>query len=89
MKLKNPASVLHVTAHPDDEHGGVLATLSRGEGARMALVSLNRGESGDNAIGPQLFDGLGLIRTDELLAAGRYYGIDEQYFTTLVDYGYS
>lgn len=89
LKLKNPASVLHVTAHPDDEHGGVLAKLSRGDGARMALVSLNRGESGDNAIGPQLFDGLGLIRTDELLAAGRYYGIDEQYFTTLVDYGYS
>ena len=89
LKLKTTASVMHVTAHPDDEHGGVLAKLSRGDGARMALLTLNRGESGDNAIGPQLFDGLGLIRTEELLNAGRYYGIDDQYFTTVVDYGFS
>ena len=67
LKLRTTASVMHVTAHPDDEHGGVLAKLSRGDGARMALLTLNRGESGDNAIGPQLFDGLGLIRTEELL----------------------
>ena len=59
------------------EHGGVLAKLSRGDGARLALFTLTRGESGDNAIGPQLFDGLALIRTDELLNAGRYYGVDE------------
>jgi len=89
LKLRTTASVLHVTAHPDDEHGGVLAKLSRGDGARMALLTLNRGESGDNAIGPQLFDALGLIRTDELLAANRHYGVDEQYFTTVVDYGFS
>ena len=89
LKLRTTASVLHVTAHPDDEHGGVLAKLSRGDGARMALLTLNRGESGDNAIGPQLFDALGLIRTDELLASNRYYGVDEQYFTTVVDYGFS
>ena len=80
---------MHTTAHPDDEHGGVLAKLSRGDGARVALLTLNRGESGDNAIGPQLFDGLGLIRTEELLVADRYYGVDEQYFTTVVDYGFS
>ena len=89
LKLRTTASVLHVTAHPDDEHGGVLAKLSRGDGARMALLTLNRGESGDNAIGPQLFDGLGLIRTEELLTADRHYGVDEQYFTTVVDYGFS
>lgn len=89
LKLRTTASVLHVTAHPDDEHGGVLAKLSRGDGARMALLTLNRGESGDNAIGPQLFDALGLIRTDELLASNRHYGVDEQYFTTVVDYGFS
>ena len=89
LKLRTTASVLHVTAHPDDEHGGVLAKLSRGDGARMALLTLNRGESGDNAIGPQLFDGLGLIRTEELLNADRHYGVDEQYFTTVVDYGFS
>ena len=74
LKLRTTASVLHVTAHPDDEHGGVLAKLSRGDGARMALLTLNRGESGDNAIGPQLFDGLGLIRTEELLTADRHSG---------------
>ena len=69
QKLKTTASVLHGTAHPDDEHGGVLAKLSRGDGARVILLTLTRGESGDNAIGPQLFDALGLIRTDELLTA--------------------
>src|ERR1041384_6636928 len=89
LKLRTTASVMHVTAHPDDEHGGVLAKLSRGDGARLALLTLNRGESGDNAIGPQLFDALGLIRTEELLQAGRHYGVDEQYFTTVVDYGFS
>ena len=75
-KLRTTASVMHTTAHPDDEHGGVLAWLSRGDGARVSLLTLNRGESGDNAIGPQLFDGLGLIRTEELLVAGQYYGVD-------------
>jgi len=89
LKLRTTASVMHITAHPDDEHGGVLARLSRGDGARVALLTLNRGESGDNAIGPQLFDALGLIRTEELLQANRYYGVDEQYFTSVVDYGYS
>lgn len=89
LKLRTTASVMHITAHPDDEHGGVLTKLSRGDGARVALLTLNRGESGDNAIGPQLFDALGLIRTEELLQANRYYGVDEQYFTSVVDYGYS
>jgi LmbE family N-acetylglucosaminyl deacetylase len=89
LKLRTTASVMHVTAHPDDEHGGVLAKLSRGDGARLALLTLNRGESGDNAIGPQLFDALGLIRTEELLNADRHYGVDQQYHTTVVDYGFS
>ena len=88
-KLRTTASLMHTTAHPDDEHGGVLAAASRGEGARVSLLSLTRGESGDNAIGPELFDALGLIRTEELLAAGRYYGLDALYFTTAVDYGFS
>ena len=61
QKLKTTASVLHGTAHPDDEQGGVLARLSRGDGARVILLTLTRGESGDNAIGPQLFDALGLF----------------------------
>ena len=80
---------MHTTAHPDDEHGGLLAMLSRGEGARVSLLTLNRGEAGDNAIGPELFDPLGLIRTEELLRADQYYGVDAQYFTTVIDYGFS
>jgi hypothetical protein len=63
--------------------------LSRGLGARTALLTINRGEAGDNAIGPELFDALGLIRTDELARAGQYYGLDEQYFTQVADYGFS
>jgi LmbE family N-acetylglucosaminyl deacetylase len=89
LKLQTTASVMHTTAHPDDEHGGVLAQLSRGLGARVSLLTLNRGESGDNAIGSELFDAVGLIRTEELLMAGRYYGLDRQYFTTVIDYGFS
>ena len=89
LKLRTTASAMHTTAHPDDEHGGVLAMLSRGQGARVSLLTLTRGESGDNAIGPELFDGLGLMRTEELLIADRYYGVDRQYFGTMVDYGFS
>ena len=88
-KLATTASLLHVTAHPDDEHSGMLTLASRGWGVRTALLSLNRGEAGANAIGPELFDALGLIRTRELVLSGRYYGLDDLYFTTAVDYGYS
>ncbi|HXW08547.1 MAG TPA: PIG-L family deacetylase [Vicinamibacterales bacterium] len=89
LKLKTTASVMHTTAHPDDEHGGLLAMLSRGRGARVSMLTLTRGESGDNAIGPELFDALGLIRTEELRLANRYYGVDQQYFGTVADYGFS
>ena len=89
LKLQTIASAMHTTAHPDDEHGGMLAQLSRGQGVRVSLLTLNRGESGDNAIGPELFDAVGLIRTEELLRAGQYYGLDHQYFTTVIDYGFS
>src|SRR5213596_2499201 len=75
LKLRTIASVMHTTAHPDDEHGGLLAMLSRGDGARVSLLTLTRGEAGDNAIGPELFDAVGLIRTEELLQAGKYYGL--------------
>jgi LmbE family N-acetylglucosaminyl deacetylase len=89
LKLRTTASAMHTTAHPDDEHGGVLAMLSRGQGARVTLFTMTRGESGDNAIGAELFDALGLLRTEELLVADRYYGVDRQYFGTMVDYGFS
>jgi len=88
-KLQTIASILHTTAHPDDEHSGMLTWASRGLGARTMLVTLNRGEAGDNAIGSELFDALGLIRTDELARAGQYYGLDGQYFTLVADYGFS
>ncbi len=89
LKLQTVASIMHTTAHPDDEQGELLALLGRGHGVRTALLTLTRGEAGDNAIGPELFDALGLIRTDELVEAARSYGLDEQYFTAAADYGFS
>jgi LmbE family N-acetylglucosaminyl deacetylase len=86
--LRTRASVLMITAHPDDEDGGMLAFETRGAGARAALLTLNRGEGGQNAMSPDLYDALGLVRTQELLAADRYYGVD-QYWTSVVDYGFS
>src|SRR6185295_17548710 len=68
--------VLYVTAHPDDEHNGVLVALSRGRGLRTALLTLTRGEGGQNAIGPELFEALGVLRTEELAALHRYDGVE-------------
>src|SRR5450631_2105357 len=87
-KLHTRASVIMITAHPDDEDGGMLAYESRGQGARVTLLTLNRGEGGANVMSRDYFDALGLVRTMELLAAGRYYGVD-QYWTRVVDYGFS
>lgn len=87
-KLHTRASMVMVTAHPDDEDGGMLAYESRGRGTRVALLTLNRGEGGANVMSPNYFDALGLVRTMELLAAGRYYGVD-QYWTRVIDYGFS
>ncbi len=89
LDVHTTASVLYTTAHPDDEESGVLTLLSRGMGVRTALLTVNRGEGGANALGAELFDALGLVRTEELRLAGRWYGLDDQYFTTAVDYGYS
>ena len=87
-KLHTRASLIMVTAHPDDEDGGMLAYESRGMGARVALLTLNRGEGGANVMSPDYFDALGLVRTMELLSAGRYYGVN-QYWTRVIDYGFS
>jgi LmbE family N-acetylglucosaminyl deacetylase len=87
-KLHTRASLIMVTAHPDDEDGGTLTYESRGQGTRVALLTLNRGEGGANVMSANYFDGLGLVRTEELLAADRYYGVD-QYWTRVVDYGFS
>ena len=87
-KLHTRASLIMITAHPDDEDGGMLAYESRGQGARVTLLTLNRGEGGANVMSPNYFDALGLVRTMELLAADRYYGVD-QYWTRVIDYGFS
>ena len=89
LKLRTIGSVMHTTAHPDDEHAGMLTYLGRGKGYRTSLLTINRGEGGANAIGSELFDALGMIRTEELRKSARYYGLDDQYFTTFTDYGYS
>jgi LmbE family N-acetylglucosaminyl deacetylase len=88
LSLRSTVTVLHTTAHPDDEDGALLAWLSRHQGVRTGLLTLNRGEGGANLIGPELYDALGILRTEELLAAGRYYGVD-QMFTRLIDFGFS
>lgn len=88
LRLRTTATALHITAHPDDEDGAMLTWLSRGAGVRVGLLTLNRGEGGANLVGPELYDALGILRTEELLAAGRYYGVD-QMFTRVADFGFS
>ncbi len=87
-KLQTIASMLHTAAHPDDEATELLAFLARGQGARVAYLSLNRGEGGQNGIGPELGEELGVIRTEELLAARKLDGA-EQYFTRAFDFGFT
>ena len=87
-RLQTTASVLHTGAHPDDEDSSFLARMARGDHARTAYLSLNRGEGGQNIIGTELFDALGVIRTEELLQARRLDG-GEQFFTRSFDYGFS
>ena len=88
-RLHTRASLLMIVAHPDDEDGATLAYESRGLGARVSLLTLDRGEGGANVMSADYWDALGLVRTEELLQAGRYYGLDRQYFTNLADYGFS
>jgi LmbE family N-acetylglucosaminyl deacetylase len=87
-RLPFTSRVLFMAAHPDDENSGVLPYVSRGLHAKTALLTLTRGEGGQNLIGPDLFDALGLIRTGEMLAAGEYYGV-QQFFTRAFDFGFS
>ncbi|MBV9677985.1 MAG: PIG-L family deacetylase [Acidobacteriaceae bacterium] len=86
--IRTRASILMVTAHPDDEDGGMLALQTRGLGARATLLTLTRGEGGQNAMSGDLYDELALVRTQELLTADRYYGVD-QYWGRAIDYGFS
>jgi LmbE family N-acetylglucosaminyl deacetylase len=81
-------SVLYIAAHPDDENTQVITYLARGRGYRTAYLSLTRGDGGQNLLGPQLGEALGVARTQELLAARRLDG-GRQYFTRAKDFGYS
>jgi LmbE family N-acetylglucosaminyl deacetylase len=87
-RLNNLGSVLMIGAHPDDENTGLLAYLARGRKVRAAYLSATRGEGGQNLIGSEQAEMLGLIRTQELLAARRIDGA-EQFFTRAIDFGYS
>src|SRR5579863_6376453 len=87
-RLSTTASVMMIVAHPDDEDGALLTYLSRGMGARCTLLTLTRGEGGQNAMSADSYDALGLIRTNELLKAGEYYGA-KQLWGTEVDFGFS
>src|SRR5690606_6672075 len=87
-RLGTTKRVLMIAAHPDDENTALIAELALGDGADVAYLSLTRGEGGQNLIGPELQEGLGLIRTEELLAARRLDGA-RQFFTRAYDYGFS
>ena len=87
-RLRVLASVLMIGAHPDDENTALLAYFARGRKARAAYLSVTRGEGGQNLIGSEQGDLLGLIRTQELLGARRIDG-GEQFFTRAIDFGFS
>lgn len=88
VKLRTRASLMLIVAHPDDEDGGMLTYESRGQGAHVAMLTLTRGEGGQNLMSGDFNDALGLVRTQELLAAGRYMGIDQMWGTE-ADFGFS
>ena len=87
-RLNTLGSILILGAHPDDERETMIAYFSRGRNLRTAYLSATRGEGGQNLIGPEQAELLGIIRTQELLAARRLDG-GEQFFTRAIDFGYS
>src|ERR1700693_1420770 len=86
--LANTGIYMNADAHPDDEDNGVFVRLNRGQGYRTTLATATRGNGGQNEIGPEIFEALGVLRTEELAALHRFDGA-EQYFTRAVDFGYS
>src|SRR5438046_2378919 len=87
-KLNVSGTFMQAPAHPDDETNALFALFGLGMGLRTVDVQNNRGEGGQNEIGPELFRDIGILRTSELLAAHRIDGA-EQFFTRAIDYGYS
>lgn len=89
LRLRTTATVLFTQAHPDDEDAALVTWVARYTGARTGILALNRGEGGANLIGPELYDALGVLRTEEFLAACRYYGVRDLFFTRMADFGFS
>jgi LmbE family N-acetylglucosaminyl deacetylase len=87
-KLDVIGSVLYIAAHPDDENTAVISYLAKGKLLRTGYLSLTRGDGGQNLIGPEQSEQLGVIRTQELLEARKRDG-GEQFFTRAIDFGYS
>src|ERR1700722_6653684 len=87
-KLNTSGTFMQAPAHPDDENNGLLALFAHGMGLRSIDLQNNRGDGGQNEIGPELFRDMAVLRTSELLAAHRMDGA-EQFFTRAIDYGYS
>lgn len=87
-KLDTVGNVMMTTAHPDDENNALLAYYGHTKGFRTSLVTATRGEGGQNEIGPEIFEALAVLRTEELLAVHKFDGA-EQYFTRAVDFGFS
>ena len=87
-RLNFLGSVLYIAAHPDDENTALIAHFSKTEHAHTGYLSLTRGDGGQNLIGTELREQLGVIRTNELLQARKIDG-GEQFFTTAIDFGYS
>jgi LmbE family N-acetylglucosaminyl deacetylase len=88
QKLHTRGSMILIVAHPDDEDSGMLAYEARDQGVDTTLLTLNRGEGGQNVMSADYWDQLGLLRTQELLAAGNYFGV-HQAFTRVADFGFS
>ena len=86
QKLNFLGTVLYIGAHPDDENTRLISYLSNDVKARTAYLSLTRGDGGQNLIGSEIRELLGVIRTEELLAARRIDG-GEQFFTRANDFG--
>src|SRR3954467_5073582 len=82
------ATLLHIAAHPDDENTQLITYFARGRGYRTAYLSVTRGDGGQNEIGPEFDEKLGVARTQELLAARRIDG-GRQFFTRAIDFGFS
>jgi LmbE family N-acetylglucosaminyl deacetylase len=88
LRLGTTARLMQVVAHPDDEDGGLLTLEARGHGVDTLLMTLNRGEGGQNKIGSNLSDVLGVLRTEELLASDQQYGVQDR-FSRVADFGFS